>query len=173
MGRPCKADSKVRRNLGRRWISMMGRCYDTSHPRYPLYGGNGVRVCLRWHDKEVFMRDALLIEGYDEDLLLAGKLYLDKDTKSKRKIYSLKSCAFISIEESNKHKPNQMVKFVGRSPDGKKYVGLNQSEFARNHELGQSSISACLKGKLSTHRGWTFEYVTERSTTIESTRKRK
>lgn len=173
MGRPRKADSKVRRNLGRRWIGMMRRCYDPTHARYPLYGGDGVKVCLRWHSKEVFMQDALLIEGYDEDLLLAGKLYLDKDTKSKCKIYSLKSCVFISIEESNKHKPNQMVKFVGRSPDGEKHVGLNQSEFARDHKLRQSSISDCLKGRLATHKGWTFEYVTERSTTIENTRKRK
>ena len=166
-GRPRKADAKVRHNLGRRWISMMARCYDTSHASYPLYGGRGVKVCLRWHDKETFMKDALLIAGYDESLLLAGKLYLDKD-KSRRKIYSLKSCEFITIEESNKHKPNQMTKFVGYSPTGARHVGLNQSEFAREHGLEQSSISGCLKGRLRTHRGWTFEYATERSTTREN-----
>lgn len=32
------------------WKGMRYRCNNPSNPRYPLYGGRGIRVCDRWDD---------------------------------------------------------------------------------------------------------------------------
>ena len=46
------------RKLARsRWRNMMQRCYDKNHPKYPRYGGRGIRVDKRWHDFEVYFAD--------------------------------------------------------------------------------------------------------------------
>lgn len=40
-----------------RWVFMMTRCYLTTSPSYPNYGGRGITVCERWHDWKNFLRD--------------------------------------------------------------------------------------------------------------------
>jgi hypothetical protein len=30
------------------WASAKQRCYDTNHPKYPKYGGRGIKMCDRW-----------------------------------------------------------------------------------------------------------------------------
>jgi hypothetical protein len=39
------------------WAGMMHRCTDPKSLSYPDYGGRGIRVCDRWHDPAVFIRD--------------------------------------------------------------------------------------------------------------------
>ena len=52
-----------------------------------------------------------------------------------------------------------MKKFIGISPQGEMFEGFNISEFARTHNLHQSTISACLKGKIKKHKGWSFKLI--------------
>lgn len=137
----------------------MRRCYKQNHPRYHLYGGSGVTICEKWRRLEGFIEEVDLIEGFNSELLVNGKIHLDKDSKDiKNKIYCLSKCKFISIEENNKYKPNQQRNIIGTSPNGDTYEFFNQSEFAREHNLRQTSISGCLKGKCKTHKKWEFKY---------------
>lgn len=39
------------------WWQMMSRCYNQANPRYPGWGGRGIRVCDRWHDVALFIAD--------------------------------------------------------------------------------------------------------------------
>ena len=39
------------------WKGMRKRCNNPKEPAYPNYGGRGIRVCDRWNDFEVFLRD--------------------------------------------------------------------------------------------------------------------
>lgn len=40
------------------WYQMKSRCYNKENPRYPLYGGRGIKVCDRWLDSmQAFMDD--------------------------------------------------------------------------------------------------------------------
>mgnify|MGYP001602710810 CR=1 FL=1 len=42
----------------RRWIAMLGRCYDPSNSSYPNYGGRGITVCSGWKiDYVAFLKD--------------------------------------------------------------------------------------------------------------------
>lgn len=155
--KPTRPDSKVRRNLSKRWYNMQARCNNPDHPRYSDYGGVGVKVDERWNDKETFLEDAKTLQGFNEEMLLEGKLHLDKDfLHPSNKIYSRDTCVFVSLEDNNRLKPSQMQAFIATSPNGKELEGLNQSEFAREHGLKQSTISSCLKGDIKKHRGWSF-----------------
>ncbi len=158
--RPRKPDSEVRRNLSKRWYSMVSRCTNPAHPRYDKYGGVGVSVCDSWTDKEKFLEDAKSLPGFDEERLLSGNLHLDKDSLIPgNKTYSPESCVFVDIVVNNKHKPNQMKPFIAVSPSGREHLVNNQSEFAIGYGLRQGTVSACLKGKIGKHQGWTFRYT--------------
>lgn len=153
-------ETKVRRNLSKRWYNMMDRCNNPEHPRYSEYGGNGVRVCKPWSDKETFLEDAKQLPGFNEDLLLSGLLHLDKDTLVQGNVeYSPETCVFVDVTTNNKHKPNQMKPFIAVAPDGQQHTVTNQSEFAKANNLRQGTISACLKGKIKKHQGWGFRYT--------------
>lgn len=53
----------------RAWAAMKARCTKPNHPRYPLYGGRGIKVCDRWlHSFENFYADlGPRPEGYELD----------------------------------------------------------------------------------------------------------
>ena len=154
-----KPDADIRRSLSKRWYAMISRCTDPKHPQYPKYGAVGVKVCRAWLDKEVFIRDCKNLLGYDPKAILRNSLHLDKDSLKKgNKMYSPSTCVFICISENNKVKPSQMLEFIAVSPEGVEYTVNNQSEFATEYDLRQSTISDCLKGRVKRHRGWTFRY---------------
>lgn len=41
------------------WKTMLARCYNPKHNRFPLYGGRGISVCSEWHEYPAFRRWAL------------------------------------------------------------------------------------------------------------------
>lgn len=41
------------------WYNMMYRCYNKDNKDYPDYGGRGIRVAERWHNREQFYIDVL------------------------------------------------------------------------------------------------------------------
>lgn len=154
-----------------RWYNMNRRCYNEKDARYKSYGAKGITVCDRWRNLNNFIEDVDKIEGFDIELLLSKKIHLDKDSiDPTNTVYCLEKCRFLPVEESNKYKPHQMKHFIATAPDGKEFVAHNQSEFAREHGLAQSTIADCLSGRVKVHRGWRFRYkeITSAST-IEST----
>jgi hypothetical protein len=41
----------------RSWCSMMGRCNNPRNPKFPRYGGRGIKVCERWRAFDNFLKD--------------------------------------------------------------------------------------------------------------------
>lgn len=39
------------------WALMLQRCENPDFPKYPRYGGRGIKVCERWHDVVLFIED--------------------------------------------------------------------------------------------------------------------
>lgn len=39
------------------WAQVIQRCENPKHPKYPAYGGRGIKVCARWHDFQSFLAD--------------------------------------------------------------------------------------------------------------------
>lgn len=56
--KPCRAESVKAKRIARpeRHILtlMIQRCHNERHPRYPLYGGRGIRVCDEWRGPDGF-----------------------------------------------------------------------------------------------------------------------
>ena len=141
------------------WYHMIDRCYNRKHERYSNYGGRGVIVCDKWKTFDGFLEDIDLIEGFDLDKIINGELLLDKDSIDlNNKIYCLNKCKFISKQNNNKYKPSQQKVIIATTPFGEEIEFFNQSEFAKDNNLRQSTISDCLRGRCKTHKGWKFKY---------------
>ena len=144
------------------WQGILKRCYDEKHIRYNVYGGKGIRISKRWFCFDTFVSDLSSIEGWNKNLFDSGCLQLDKDLKQRDKevkIYSRKTCTWVSKRKNNQLQPSQMRKFKAISPNGSKYRGLNKAKFCRIHGLSPVQVSKCLNGRIQTHKGWTFEYI--------------
>lgn len=147
------------RRLRRIWGSMIDRCYKENHYAYKNYGKIGATVSDEWKTLDGFLNTIDEVCGWDEDKFLKGNLTLDKDSLFLgNKLYSIKTCKFITKEENNKYKPNQQKEIIGINPFGVTYNFFNQSEFAKIHSLRQTTISDCLNGKVKKHKGWLFYY---------------
>lgn len=141
------------------WRGILKRCCNKNSTDYHAYGGNGVTICERWKSFEMFLKDIVLIEGYNEEMFQKGLFELDKDKKSgDNKIYSLETCTFLTRQENNSLKTHYKIRnFIALSPSGQKYEARNIAKFAKEHGLSESSISLCLSGKYKQHKGWKFE----------------
>lgn len=141
------------------YYNMQKRCNDVNHKAYVNYGNKGVKISNEWNSLDGFIRTIDKVQGWNLEKFLNGELSLDKDSLIKNnKIYSVETCVFISKEENNKYKPNQQKEFIATSPEGIEFKIFNQSEFAKIHNLNQTNISACLNGRMKTHKKWKFRY---------------
>lgn len=155
-----KGTNPIYRRLYFVWHSMIDRCYNCNNHAYHNYGLNGVKVCDEWKTFDGFINSVEKIDGWDINKYKEGKLSLDKDKKGNSKLYSVNTCTFISKLENNKYKPNQQKEIVGINPNGRTFRFSNQCEFAKKHNLRQSTIGDCLRGRVKCHRGWHF-YLAE------------
>ena len=46
--------------------------------------------------------------------------------------------------------------YIGDSPTGEEYEFINQTQFAKEHNLDSDSVNKCLLGRLKSHRKWKF-----------------
>lgn len=153
------SNNKLYSKLNRLYFHMKDRCYKEKHHAYKNYGMKGVKVSEEWSTLSKFIDTVDKVDGWDIDKFMNGELTLDKDSIDRNNLlYSIDTCKFISKEENNKIKPNQQRLTIGISPNNEYYEFYNQSEFARIHNLRQSTISDCLKGRVKAHRGWKFKY---------------
>lgn len=84
--------------LYKRWYDMRNRCHNEKASNYKQYGAKGVRVCKEWvNDYEAFAKWSL-DNGYSPEL------QLDKDIKGNGKIYSPKTCAWVTALEHSSYK---------------------------------------------------------------------
>lgn len=152
------------RKLYKTWSNMINRCYKKSHNSYYLYGKKGITVEKSWHNYNNFYYEAKELEGWNRNKFKNGKIFLDKDKKQfnipiSERIYSKKTCCWLSRKEQNRLTENQK-KFKAISPTGKIYYAYYQIDFANKFkELNPKRISDVLNGKLNTYKGWTFEFV--------------
>lgn len=152
------------------WVSMIRRCYSPDDKQYCNYGGEGVKVCPRWHYFHNFYDDFRKLDGYSEEIMKVEKFrHLDKDIKQQFKdnsvkVYSLKTCKLVLKEENEKYKRQKKRPYIKViNPAGTEFYINNQSEFERktNNRIRNKYITYCLSGKQEHHLGWEFYRVTQ------------
>jgi len=162
-------DKKLSRELYCRWRNMLSRCYNENNAYYKLYGGNNVYVSDRWHNFSNFFEDVQLLNGWDRTRFMKKMITLDKDKlqqNSIKKVYSKDTCCWLSIKEQNEyidfkssHK-HEMIPFAWEY-NNKHGIALGITQFAKEHNLTIHSISLCINGTYSQHKGYKFRKCTD------------
>lgn len=81
------------------WREMKSRCYTKGNSSYHLYGRKGVTVCEEWKNDYLAFRTWAKANGYEEHLTI-DKDYLCKQLDIWPKVYSPKTCRWITREEN-------------------------------------------------------------------------
>lgn len=140
------------------WFSMMRRCYsDRSMDSYAkLTSYDGVSVCSRWHNFQVFCQDMKNLSGYED--YLTKPMHLDKDVLGCGKEYSPEKCCFLTPTDNCKEmwSRKHTVDFSLVSPTGEVHLFRNASDFAKKHNLLQQHVSKVLNKVRPSHKGWTL-----------------
>lgn len=150
----------VRRKLSKVKKNIIQRTENPNDPSFSLYGARGVRICSRWRNFNKFVEDVVTIDGYDDNLLLQGKIALDKDIKGTGFIYDKSNCYWVSLSENNKHKPNQMIRFKVIDTTSNTLLGTfdNQSEVARMLDVFPATVSRSLRNGIP-YKNFLMEYI--------------
>ena len=72
------------------WKNMRSRCLNPNHSRYDDWGGRGIRVCERWDDFTLFLRD-----------MGAKPTGCTLDREDNNKDYTPENCKWSTITEQN------------------------------------------------------------------------
>ena len=152
-------ENKLYQRLRRVHYGMIQRCYNKKSTGYKNYGAKGVYVSPEWIDFEGFLATVDTVPGWDASRYLVDKLSLDKDVVWGNKLYSPKTCQFVTPKENNKRKPNQQRWLVGLSPVRTLHVFNSAHDFAESRNLSYNNILNCAKGTALQAKGWQFRFA--------------
>lgn len=145
------------RDLYREWQAMHAACADPGHPDYKRGGKRGLRVCRRWHDFSLFLRDAPRLPQWHAKREDWSGHVLDAHYYSANG-FGPTTCAWLSRgDQALYRKPAR--KFVALSPDGHMAHGLCPEAFALAHGLKAKKVRQALRGERPRHRGYRFAYL--------------
>lgn len=155
-----KCVSKLEKKAFSNWTGMISRCYNTRDVNYKSYGGKGVTVDKRWHCFKNFYEDLPLIEGFEEEAYMLGKLHLDKEYYSlDNTTYSIDGCGFISATNNRKKQPSKQKKIVAtKGTTTVEFTNIN--DFCEKHNLRSGSVKKSIANH-TTYKGWRFKEKTE------------
>lgn len=126
------------------WCGMLERCYcDKYQSKVPTYVG--CSVSSDWLNFQSFA--SWFYDNYEDGL------HIDKDILVRgNKIYSRSTCKFVTAKDNSIHASASSATLV--SPSGTTTNIYNVSGFCRNKGLSQAHLSAVIRGKRKSHKGW-------------------
>lgn len=96
-----KPYSKVKRLLHYKrihsiWLNMKARCTNPNRPKYPRYGGRGIKVCDEWNKDFLCFYNWSISHGYYPELQLDRE---DNDGN-----YCPENCRWVTLRENTKNR---------------------------------------------------------------------
>lgn len=121
-------DIKIRSALIKRWKDMRNRCYNPSCSNYKTHGAKGVRVCDEWLNNPNNFIEWAMDNGFSVDL------QLDKDILGDGKLYSPKTCKWVTPLENMRATAQLKYLFNGKMrsvSEISRITGMHQSYLRR------------------------------------------
>lgn len=152
-----KYDKKLYKCLYNRWTSMISRCYNKNDPKYNLYGNKGVHVSDSWLNFSNYCYDVINLPSFNRDLVLSGKLTLDKDSlqlNCDNKLYSKETCAWLDMKSQAIYVNHELAKesykkYITRIYDnGKIEIFKGIRKYSRDNNLSYSRIKKCINNHI-------------------------
>lgn len=116
------------------WNSMKERCYNANNPRYPHYGGRGIRVCEEWLNSFQAFHDWAVSSGYSDDLTI-DRIDVNGD-------YCPENCRWATIAEQNSNTTrNVSVEINGKTQTLSQWAkesGIHKNTLFYRHKHGYS-----------------------------------
>lgn len=137
------------------WRGMLARCNNPNNPGYKNYGGRGIKVCERWHSFENFYAD---VGDPPKGKTLDRWPNNDGNYEPTNWRWATRSEQRFNARPRS-HGPCRQCWFYGHGPSGEMIVENNQNHVARVFKLHSENVSACLRGKQKTCKGWTFQWI--------------
>lgn len=118
------------------WLSMRQRCTNPHYQYYYLYGGKGIKVCERWNDYDLFIKDMGKKPGRNYSI---ERIDSDKD-------YCPENCRWATPkEQANNTSRNVKITYKG--------VTKTKAQWAEYIGITRGSLDHRLRD------GWTFERI--------------
>lgn len=149
----------------RLWYGIFVRVYSKGKDEKNCY--YGCTINERWHNFQNFCEDVRQLENYEKWKKSSTKseYALDKDIRVKgNREYSKDKCMFVLTSINSRYSSiTGKIYLATRLSDGYTEKFACQTDFSNKYNLTCVSISKCLGGKLSKHKGWTFKVLREGS----------
>ena len=145
------------------WHRMLQRAYDKKfHKNHPTY--KDVIVDKKWLNFNTFCSDITKLYNYkewNEDTNKRNNYELDKDIRVEgNKVYGRDTCMFVTQAQNLQFSNVTGKTYMATMIKGEKTVEFkNQSMFARDNQLNQSNVNACIRGLRYQTKGWKFSIV--------------
>lgn len=136
------------------WKGLRQRTTNPNYEHYENYGGRGI-------NSDAFIN---FIDFYDSMYESYKKAYEEfgNDISIERidvnGNYEPKNCKWIHKNEQQENTTKNKY-FWAVSPDNEIFLIKNQRKFAKEHNLSDKQINACLNKRFKSHFGWTFNYL--------------
>ena len=143
-------------SIYKKWEAMIQRCENPNHKSYKNYGGRGITVSEEFHDFQIWYEHIGPYPGpgYSQDRI-------DNDGNYERGNIQWATCCEQNLNcrpaSCGPHKQRWFLAFDSNT--GEWDEDNNQNEFARRYGFNSHNISACLHGKHSHCKGWTFQWL--------------
>jgi hypothetical protein len=127
------------------WNQMIARCYDPEHPKYPIYGGRGIRVCDRWICRRLFMDDM----GPRPEGMSLDRIDVNGD-------YSPDNCRWATYEtQAQNRRDNRNITFEGKTKcltEWERITGIKRKTLAKRLDSGWSVETALTAPVSKSHK---------------------
>lgn len=160
----------LRERLRSVWKHLIDRCTNPKFKQYKDYGGSGICYDSSWNDFNVFVEDAIKIQGWNKDKFLAKEIELDKDIKYRgNNKYSLETCLWVTRDMNMILRPTQLRPFYAYNVNTNKIAyGESPYIFSRVYGANTSTIYNVLSltNRKKSTNGWYLWFIDEVPPTI-------
>ena len=112
-------------------MGMIGRCNNPDNPRYPYYGGRGIKVCDRWLSSP---------EAFVEDMGLKPTPFHSIERNDNEKGYSPDNCRWATKKEQARNRRTSVFHTAhGKSmtlPEWSEYLGVKLVTLQKRMQAG-------------------------------------